>query len=131
MKALLTLLALTLLCACTRTVYVPAETTRTEWRDRDVERVITDTVHDMRVVWVKGDTIMDVRERNHIRRIEVHDTCYVLRTDSVAVPYPVERMPSRWERAKSALGWGSAGAVLCLLCVALIRFRRSWRHRRG
>ena len=49
----------------TRTVYTPVESVRTEYRDRDVERVVTDTVRDTRVVWIKGDTVVDVRDRWH------------------------------------------------------------------
>lgn len=127
MRALLVCIVLTLLCACTRTTYVPVESVRTEWRDRDVERIVTDTVHDTRVVWVKGDTIVDVREREHIRSVEVHDTCYVLRTDSVPVPYPVERRLTWWEQTKQDAGGVAIGAVIIVLCVAVAWLIRKFR----
>ena len=45
------------LCGCTTTKYVPVETVRTEYRDHDVERLVADTVHDTRFVFVKGDPV--------------------------------------------------------------------------
>lgn len=125
-------LALLLLCAlcigCTRTVYTPVETVRTE---KDVEvRFLTDTVvqNDTRFIYVKGDTVIDWRDRwrEHIK--EVHDTVYVERTDSIPVPYPVERELSRWERAKMDYGGFAISAVAVALCIAVAwlakRFRR-------
>lgn len=125
-------LTLFLLCAlcigCTRTVYTPVETVRTE---KDVEvRFLTDTVvqNDTRFIYVKGDTVIDWRDRwrEHIK--EVHDTVYVERTDSVPVPYPVERKLSRWERAKMDYGGFAISAVAVTLCIAVAwlakRFRR-------
>ena len=49
-------LVMMLLCTvfggCTITKYVPVESVRTEYRDRDVERLVADTVHNTRLVWV-------------------------------------------------------------------------------
>lgn len=53
------------LCGCTTTKYVPVETVRTEYRDHDVERTVADTVHHNRFVFVKGDTVLDIRDRWH------------------------------------------------------------------
>lgn len=128
LAVIMTLLALAVMVSgCTRTTYVPVESVRTEWRDRDVERVVTDTVHDTRVVWVKGDTIVDMREREHIRSVEVHDTCYMLRTDSVAVPYPVERRLTRWEQAKQDAGGVAISAIAIVFCVAVAWLIRKFR----
>lgn len=115
-----------LLSGCTRTVYEPVETVRTEYKDRDVERLVTDTVLDTRFVWVKGDTVVDIREKEHIRRVEIHDTCYVVRTDSVAVPYPLEKKLTRWEQAKMDLGGVAIGVLAAVVCIAVV-----WLIKRG
>lgn len=107
------------LCGCSQTRYVPVETVRTEYRDRDVERLVTDTVRDTRFVWVKGDTVVDVREKERVRRVEIHDTCFIERTDSVQVPYPVERGLSRWERTKIDYG-GMAIVALAVVVIAAV-----------
>ncbi len=102
---------------CTR--YVPAETVHTEYRDRDVERLVTDTVVNDRFVMVKGDTVIDWRDRWHKSTEYVHDTCYVERIDSIPVPYPMERKLSRWEKAKMDLGGIAFGGVAVALCAAV------------
>lgn len=107
--------AIAALSGCTSTRYVP--TVRTEWRDREVTRATADTVNNTRVIFVKGDTVIDYLEKERIRNVEIHDTCYVSRVDSV--PYPVERRLSRWEQAKIDYGGAAIGVVLSLLCVAV------------
>lgn len=122
------IIALLLLTAgCSSTRYVPVEQVRTEYRDREVERLVTDTVHDTRLVWVKGDTVVDIRREERIRRVEIHDTCYVEHNDTIRVPYPVERELSRWQQAKMDFGGfalGGVAAVLAAVVVWLIKIKR-------
>lgn len=117
-----------LLAGCTRTVYEPVERVRTE--HDIVTRWRTDTVMqgDTRIIYVKGDTVLDYRDRWRDRMTYVHDTLYVERTDSVPVPYPVERELSRWERTKVDYG-GYAMALLAVVMAAAViwlakKFRR-------
>lgn len=121
MKHLLVIIiALLALCGCRSTRYVPVESVRTEYRDRDVERLVTDTVHDTRLVWVKGDTVVDIRREERIRRVEIHDTCYIERTDSVQVPYPVERRLNKWEQTKQDVGGYAIVALAVMVCIAVV-----------
>lgn len=113
-----------LLGGCTLTRYVPVESVRTEWREREAERVLTDTVTDTRLVWIKGDTVVDIRERRERQRVEIHDTLYTERHDTVCTPYPVERPLSRWERTKQEAGGvaiGIATAALAFIIIWLIK----------
>lgn len=109
-----------LLGGCTRTVYEPVESMRTEYRDREVEKLVADTVHDTRLVWIKGDTVVDIREKEHVRRVEIHDTCYIERCDTIRVPYPVERQLSKWERTKMDFGGMALGAMIVVVCAAVV-----------
>lgn len=121
MKHLLVIIiALLALCGCRSTRYVPVESVRTEYRDRDVERLVTDTAHDTRLVWVKGDTVVDIRREERIRRVEIHDTCYIERTDSVQVPYPVERRLNKWEQTKQDVGGYAIVALAVVVCIAVV-----------
>ncbi len=126
--AILLALSVAALCGCADKVYVPVESVRTEYRDRDVERLVTDTVRDTRFVWVRGDTVVDVRDVERIRRVEIHDTCYVERNDTIRVPYPVEKRLTRWQQAKMDLGGFALGGLVIGLSVAVIwlikKFRR-------
>lgn len=122
-NALLTvavIVMLAILSSCTRTVYEPVETVRIEYRDREVEKLVADTVHDTRFVWIKGDTVVDIREKEHVKRIEIHDTCYVEHSDTIRIPYPVERSLSKWERTKMDFGGMAIGGIAIAVCVAVI-----------
>ena len=123
---LLGIIAAIALTACTRKVYVPTETVRTEYKDRVVEAVRVDTVamRDSVAVYVNGDTVKieKYRDRWRTRIIERHDTVNVAKVDSVAVPvevpkpYPVERKLTRWERTKMDAG----GIAIGILGVAAL-----------
>ena len=123
---LVMMLLCTLFGSCI-TKYVPVESVRTEYRDRDVERLVADTVHDTRLVWVKGDTVVDIREKERIRRVELHDTCYIERTDTIRQPYPVEKPLSRWEQTKMDFGGFALGGVAVVLCIAVVWLIRKFR----
>ena len=122
------LMPLTLLCAyvlavgmtgCTRTVYTPVESVHTEYRDRDVEKLVADTVRDTRVVFVKGDTVRDWRIREHINTVAVHDTCLIEHIDTIRVPYPVEKQLTRWQQTKIDYG-GEAMIALVIVVIAAV-----------
>lgn len=115
------------LCGCTSTRYVPVETVRTEYRDREINTYITDTVHDTRLVMVKGDTILDIREKERVHRVEIHDTLYILSTDTIRSPYPVEKPLTRWQQAKMDLGGIAIGALIITICAAVVWLIKKFR----
>lgn len=127
--AIIALLAVAVMVSgCTRTTYVPVESVRSEYRDRDVERIMTDTVRDTRLVWVKGDTVVDIRDRWHTQREYVHDTCYIERTDSIPVPYPVEKKLTKWEQAKMDFGGVAIGGLIVVVCFIALWLARKFRR---
>ncbi len=127
----LSLTAFVLMClvatGCSRKVYVPLETVRTE-KDM-VTRWLTDTViqNDTRFIFVKGDTVIDWRDRWRERIKEVHDTLYIERTDTVRVPVPVERKLKKWEQTKMDFGGAAIGATVVVLCIAVIWLIKKFR----
>ncbi len=127
----LSVTALILMClvatGCTRTIYKPVETVRTE---KDVvTRWLTDTViqNDTRFIFVKGDTVIDWRDRWRERIKEVHDTLYIERTDTVRVPVPVELKLKKWEQTKMDFGGAAIGATVVVLCIAVIWLIKKFR----
>ena len=119
--------------SCTRKVYVPTETVRTEYKDRVVENLRVDTafMRDSVAVYVNGDTvrITKYRDRWRTRIIERHDTCTLTKTDSVQVPVQVERKLTRWERTKMDAGGIAIGilgvAALCgLAWLAWLAYKK-------
>lgn len=109
----------------TTTEYVPVETVKIEWRDRLTERIDSVWLRDSVYVIEKGDTVTIERWKWRERYCYLHDTCYVERTDSVAIPYPVEKKLSRWQQAKMDFGGMAMGAVgLCALVAVIWLIRR-------
>lgn len=124
---------ITALCSCTRKVYVPTETVRTEYKDRVVENLRVDTavMRDSVAVYVNGDTvrITKYRDRWRTRIIERHDTCTVTKTDSVQVPVQVERKLTKWEQTKMDFGGMAIGGfcAVAVLAVAVWIIKRKRR----
>lgn len=116
-----------LLGGCAPTKYVPVETVRTEYRDREVERITTDTLTNTRFVFIKGDTVLDIREKERIHRVEIHDTLVFVRTDSIPMPYPVEKELTKWQQTKMDLGGIAIGAVIVVLCAAVVWLVKKFR----
>ena len=87
-----------------RTQYAPIETIRTEYKDRIRETHKIDSVTDTRYVYIKGDTVIDWRDRVKWRDREVHDTIYIEKIDTIRMQYPIERKLTRWEQTKLKLG---------------------------
>lgn len=95
LMAVVALIVATLLCGCTKTVYVPAQSV--SYRADTVRLVTerTDSVYRLDSVFVlqRGDTVVIncYRERWRDRREVVHDTTVAVRADTIRVPYPVEK----------------------------------------
>ncbi|WP_302591675.1 hypothetical protein [uncultured Muribaculum sp.] len=85
-------------------------------------------MRDTHLVWVKGDTVVDVREKERVRRVEIHDTCFMERTDTIRVPYPVGRELTRWEQTKMDFGGFALGGLAIGLSIVVLwlikKFRR-------
>lgn len=116
------------LTGCTTTKYVPMEVVRTEYKDNVREIRTTDSVIDTRFVYIKGDTVIDYRDRVKWRDRYIHDTLSVERHDSIPVPYPVEKPLTKWEQTKMDFGGIAIGVLSAVLCISVAwlvkRFKR-------
>lgn len=105
---------------CKSVQYVPVETVRTD--TCYVNKIRTDSVYvrDSVVVDRGGDTIKVTAWRWRERYVVQRDTIYRSKTDSVAVPYPVERNLSRWEKTKQDIGGIAIGAFIAVVSTVVI-----------
>lgn len=127
----LPVLAALVLAGCARTVYVPVENTS---HTTDTVRLVnlrTDSVvqRDSVAVYVNGDTVRITRWRDRFRYRDRTDTVYKAVTDSVkvSVPYPVERELTKWERTKMGFGGIAIGAIIAVVCIAVVWLIRKFR----
>ncbi|GAB6122259.1 hypothetical protein [Dysgonomonas termitidis] len=113
-KALFILIPVFVLSACrTRTLYIPVESVRTEYRDR----LLRDSVHlyDSVFMKMKGDTVWLEKYKYLYRDRLLRDSVFV--NDTIRVPYPVEveKEINRMSSFQSFQVW--CGRILLLLII--------------
>lgn len=97
-----------------RIVEVPV--TKIEYKDRVKEKVDSVYIHDSTYMYVGGDTVYLYKYRNVYRDKILRDTVSVVRVDSIAVPYPVERKLTFWEKAQMNI----LKVFVVVVCSALL-----------
>lgn len=112
---------LVMLTGCkTKYVSVPEYHTQYVVRTDSVEKWDSIYLHDSTYIYKVGDTVSvyvyrDKYKYKYLDRIHI-DT--LIKTDSIRVPYPVEKRLTKWERVKMETG----GISLVIICVIIIYF---------
>lgn len=92
------------LMGCKSVRYVPVPEYHTEYKTKTDSFVKRDSVwvKDSVWLWMQGDTVYKERwHTKHTERNVYHNkTDTVMKTDSVRVPYPVEKELGKWELTK-------------------------------
>lgn len=166
LTAILMMLAVAVMVSgCTRTVYVPLETMRTEYVEADTTGLyerLRDFFESMYSREASSDSVIDrqketvvLKENGDTTRHDTERIVYVssrrekelehevrqrdsiidslrlqlasVKSDSILVPYPVERELSHWEQAKMDLGGFALGGVAVALCIAVVWLIRKFR----
>lgn len=108
-----------LLSSCIHTRYIPIETIRTDSIYNTVHQRDSIYVRDSIYIIDKGDTVYQYRYKYiFIDKIK-NDTLYIEKTDSVHVPYPVEKKLTHWQSIKQDVG---GYAITSIVIVILIVF---------
>lgn len=119
-----------LLSGCKSIQYVPVETVRTEYVTKTDTFLQKDSVrlHDSVYIHSKGDTVWyekwHTKYRDKIVTKIVIDS--FIKTDSIQVPYPVEKKLTKWQKLKMDMG----GIALSVCLFAVVIFIVSWLVRR-
>lgn len=128
MKNLLYIILLMLaicLTSCRSIKYVPVETVKTEYKTRDSIRFDSIYEHDSIFLVVKGDTVYKEKYRYKYRYLTINKTDTVMLTDSVQIPYPVEKQLTRWQQMKIELGGWAVGVIVILFIVLMLKLFRN------
>lgn len=128
MKNLLYIILLMLaicLTSCRSIKYVPVETVKTEYKTRDSIRFDSIYEHDSIFLFVKGDTVYKEKYRYKYRYLTINITDTVMLTDSVQIPYPVEKQLTRWQQMKIELGGWAVGVIVILSIVLMLKLFRN------
>ena len=116
------ILLLLVLTGCKSIQYVPVETTRTD--SVYISKIVRDStiVRDSIFVRAAHDTIYEYRYKYIYKNNIVRDTVSVERTDTIRIPYPVEKKLSRWQQIKLDISNVLITAVCFVLLVYFGRF---------
>lgn len=114
---------LSLLAGCKSVQYVPFETVRTD--SVYVDRYLRDSIYQRDSVfinrWTAGDTVyQDKVVWKYVYRDKVkYDTVAILRSDSVRVPYPIDRKHTKWEQIRLDVGGWAIGVVIITILIVI------------
>lgn len=106
--------------SCRSVQYVPVENIRTEYKTRDSIRVDSIYNQDSIYVFVKGDTVYQYRYKYLYKYQYINRADTVIKTDSVQVPYPIEKQLSRWQSIKVELGGWAFGLVIAFVLIIIV-----------
>ncbi len=113
---LLMILGMTL-GSCVHYKYVPVETIKTEYITRDSLRIDSTYVHDSIFIREKQDTVFKDVYKYMYKYQYITTTDTVIKTDSIQVPYPVEKQLTKWQQIKMDFGGLTMGACIGLLLL--------------
>ncbi len=104
--------------SCTRHVYVPVETTKSD--TVYMNRVQLDSIYMRDSVFIEksGDTIREFQYKYIYRFKDRIDTLYISKTDSIQVPYPVEVVKYKTPQ----WCWWALGGVILLLVPYIVKW---------
>ena len=124
--ALLIIMALTalyVLVGC-RTKYVTVPEYHKEYINRTDTFLRSDTLFrfDSVVVRMQGDTtvIEKIRWQNRFVNVYKVKTDTIMKSDSIRVPYPVEKKLSKWQQFRLDFGgWAMGGTVVAIVFIII------------
>ncbi|WP_270490914.1 hypothetical protein [Bacteroides finegoldii] len=124
---ILTIFLMSEICftSCRNIKSVPVETVKTEYKTRDSIRFDSIYEHDSIFLFVKGDTVYKEKYRYKYRYLTINKTDTVMLTDSVQIPYPVEKQLTRWQQMKIELGGWAVGVIIILSIVLMLKMFRN------
>lgn len=119
-----------IICSCRTVKYVPVETIKVD--TTYINKLQRDSIYMLDSVYVKekGDTVLIEKYKYLYRDKLVRDTMYIAKTDSIQVPYSVEKVLTRWQQLKLELGGWALGIIIMASLVFIIwivyKFKRKY-----
>lgn len=120
----MTCILISILTGCKSVQFVPVETVKTD--SFYIDRFQRDSIYQRDSVfvnrWTAGDTVyQDKVVWKYVYRDKVkYDTVAILRSDTVRVPFPVDRELSKWEQVKLDVGgWTICAFIIIILLVVV------------
>lgn len=113
------------ICSCRTVKYIPVETIKVD--TSYINKLQRDSIYMLDSVYVKekGDTVLIEKYKYLYRDKLVRDTLYMAKTDSIQVPYPVEKELTRWQRFRMDFGgWAMCIVVISILILIVYKIKK-------
>lgn len=109
--------------SCRTVKYVPVETVKVD--TTYINKLQRDSIYILDSVYVKekGDTVLIEKYKYLYRDKLVRDTLYMAKTDSIQVPYPIEKELTKWQTLYINLGKLFVGIIIVFILIIV------WRHK--
>lgn len=109
-------MCLLILCSCRTIKYVPVETIKVD--TIYINKLQRDSIYMLDSVYVKekGDTVLIEKYKYLYRNKLVRDTMYISKTDSINVPYLVEKELTKWQQFRMDFG----GWVIMIIAITIL-----------
>lgn len=111
--------------SCRTVKYVPVETVKVD--TTYINKLQRDSIYMLDSVYVKekGDTVLIEKYKYLYRDKLVRDTLYMAKTDSIQVPYPVEKELTRWQQFRMDFGgWAMCIVVISILILIVYKIKK-------
>ena len=119
---LLIILLMSAICSGCKTVkYYPMETVRHDTVYIQSLKLDSILVKDSVNITEKGDTVTEFRLKYIYKYRDRVDTIYRSKTDTVSVPYPVEKQLTKWQQTKVNYGGWAMGIVFAFILIVVGR----------
>lgn len=125
-KAILIILLMSAIWSCRTTEYVPVEVVRSD--TTYINKVQRDSIYQQDSIYIldRGDTVLITKTKYLYKDRMVRDTVYRSRTDSIQIPYPVERKLTKWEQFRLDIGgWAMGGFIVIIIFLIFYIYVRS------
>lgn len=105
------------LSSCRSIQYVPVDTVRTEYKF--IDRVQHDSIYQKDSIryYIHGDTVFADKYYYLYKYLFINKTDSFIKTDTINIPYPVERKLTRWEQVKMDFGGLALGGVIVVILI--------------
>lgn len=122
MKWIYCFLLISVFSSCNSVKYVPVETVKHD--SIYINKVQVDSVYHRDSIYVvdKGDTVFLYKDSYIYKYKDRTDTLYVTNTDSIQVPYPIEKELSKWQQFRMDFGGWAIAAVIIIVLIGFGRF---------
>lgn len=108
------------LCSGCRTIeYRTLETVRSDTVYIQSAKVDSVMVRDSIYIVERGDTVLEHRYQYIYKYRDRVDTLYMSKSDTISVPYPVEKQLTKWQQTKVDYGGWAIGVVFVFILIVV------------